>query len=562
MSGPITPDSNADAARAATAAAIAASQIQMGSTNPDDRVSSPTALLADTPRFRSSLYFDMAPFWKICRDLFSGTKAIRAYAEEYIPQNGSETAQEYVNRIQRTECFPGFQHSVKGLTGIVTRKDPVLQDDVPPRIAADLEDVDGQGSHFAVFAKNYFTDGLTVGHAGILIDVPPAPKESIGAKTLEAGKLSLKDENDLGLRAYWMLIHAENIYSARFKTIGGVVTLTQIVFHEATEESAGEFLTYTISRYRVFRCDTETDSVTWELWEDAVGASLAEPPIKIASGVVTNQIRIPFTAFYAGHRIGPLHTEPPLLDLAYSNIAHVQVLSDRRHSLHIGSVPILVFIGRPISAQQDEDGNPKTQEVGSSIGLDVPIGGDVKYVEHQGHALGATREELQDLERRMSALGLSLLQQMVRPAESAEAKRIDKTEKDAIVKSPARSWQDSMEMALQFHANYYKEPTGGSIFIDDDYEDITLDANTIKVYSDMVAANQLDLDTLYTILQNRGALPEDLDFEKIKQNIADEKAASLAEATALMKAGATQPAAGGGPTPPKPAPAPSTPPKP
>jgi hypothetical protein len=560
MSGPVTPDSNADAARQATAAAIAASQIQMGSTNPDDRISSPTALLADTPRFRSPLYYEMSPFWKICRDLFSGTKAIRAYATEYLPQYGSEIASDYVARIQRTECFPGFQHSIKGLSGIVTRKDPQLQDDVPPRIKNDLEDVDGQGTHFAVFAKRYFMDGLTVGHAGILIDVPPAPEESIGAKDIGSGKLTLLDENNLGLRVYWMLIHAENIYSARFETIDGVVTLTQIVFHEPTEEAIGFFLTYTISRYRVFRCDPETGSVTWELWEDVRGASLAEPPVKIDDGVITNQIRIPFVIFYAGHRIGPLHTEPPLLDLAYSNIAHVQVLSDRRNSLHIASVPILVFIGRPITAQVDEDGNPKTQEVGSTVGLDIPIGGDAKYVEHTGHALGATRDELQDLERRMSALGLSLLQHMVRPAESAEAKRIDKSEKDAIVKSPARSWLDSMEMGLQFHANFYKEPTGGSIFVDDDYEDVTLDSTMIKVYSDMVAANQLDLDTLYTILQNRGALPEDLDFEKIKQNIADEKAASLQEATALMKAGATSAPAGGGSIPPKPAPTP--PPKP
>jgi hypothetical protein len=110
--------------------------------------------------------------------------------------------------------------------------------------------------------------------------------------------------------------------------------------------------------------------------------------------------------------------------------------------------------------------------------------GDVKYVEHSGSALGQTREELNDLERRMSALGSVAPQQMIRPAESAEAKRIDKSEKDAVVKSPARSWVDSMEMALQFHANFYrKEPTGGSIFINDDYEDVVLDATMIKVYS-------------------------------------------------------------------------------
>lgn len=529
-----TPDSNDSAAREATARAIATSQIRAAITDPDARRTSPTAIDIDTPRFRSSLYWEMAPFWKICRDLFSGTKAVRANAEVYIPQNGSETAKDYVGRIQRTECFPGFQHSIKGLTGIVTREDPELQEDVPLRIVEEAEDIDGQGTHFAVFAKRYFMDGLITGHAGILIDVPAVEEANVG-------KLTLKEETERGLRAYWILIHAENIYSARFRTINGVITLTQIVFHESTEESAGEFATYTLSRYRVFKCDPDNDLVTWELWEDDIEGLASDPPKKISFGPVTNQTRIPFVVFYAGQRIGPLHTEPTLLDLAYSNIAHIQVLSDRRHSLHIASVPILVFVGRPLSAQMDEDGESKTQEVGSNVGLDVPIGGDVKYVEHTGSALSATREELQDIERRMSVLGLSLLQQMVRPAESAEAKRIDKSEKDAVVKSPARSWVDSMEMALQFMANYYREESGGSIFVNDDYEDVVLDSTMIKVYSDLVAADQLDLETMYTILKNRGAIPKDVDIEVVKANIEKQQAKALEQAKLLMPSVAPAP---------------------
>jgi hypothetical protein len=548
-----TPDSNADAAREATARAIAASQIRSGSTDPDQRGISPTALDFDTPRFRSALYFEMSPFWKLCRDLFAGTKAIRANSEDYLPQYGSETAKDYVARIQRTECFPGFQHSVKGLTGIVTRDDIQLQDDVPPRIVADAEDIDGQGNNLPVFAKEYFKDGLTVGHSGILIDVPPVDKERVGKKTIAEGRLTLKDEAAMGLRAYWTMIHAENIYSARFAFVNGVTTLTQIVFHEPTEEAVGDFAVFTISRYRVFRCDVDTGVVSWELWEDARDGLTSDPPVKISDGVVTNQTRIPFVVFYGGQRRGPLWSDPPLLDLAYSNIAHVQVLSDRRHSLHIASVPILVFVGRPSSAQFEADGvTPKVQEVGSNVGIDVPIDGDVKYVEHTGSALAATRDELTDLERRMSALGLSLLQQMVRPAESAEAKRIDKTEKDAVVKSPATSWADSIEMALQFHANFYREETGGSVFVNDDYEDVVMDATMIKVYSDMVAADQMDLETLYTILKNRGALPEDVDFEVVSQRIADKQAEDLKNAKLLMPSGAPAP---GQPKLPSPSPA-------
>jgi hypothetical protein len=538
----VLPDENFELARQATERAIAISGIRAASTDPDARRLSSVAFDEDSPRYRSPLYYDMAFSWKICRDLFAGTKAIRGNALEYIPQGGAETPQEYVARVQRTECFPGFQHSIKGLAGIVCRDDPELQDDVPPRIKEDAEDIDGQGTHFAVFAKQLFKDGMITGHNGILVDVPAAPKG-------RAGETTLREEQDLGLRAYWSLIHAENIYSNRFATIQGKVVLTQLVLHEATEEAIGDFLQLTVVRYRVFKCEPISGTVEWELWEED-NANPSDPPIKIDAGPVTNQIRIPFAANYSGERIGPLHTDPPLLDLAYTNIAHIQVSSDRRHSLHIASVPILVFVGRPLSAQVDGDGNPRTQAVGPNVGLDVPVGGDVKYAEHNGSALSATREELQDLERRMSALGLSLLQQMVRPAESAEAKRIDKSEKDAVVKSPARAWVDCLEMGLAFHANFYREKTGGSVFVNDDYEDITLDSTMITAYSDMVAKDQMDLETMYTILKNRGAVPEDTDIEKVKANIKAAQAETLNQATDLINATGgfnKQPA---GPTPP------------
>jgi hypothetical protein len=524
---PITPDDNFELARQATERAIAISGIMAANTDPDRRRISPTAIEEDTPRYRSPLYYEMAASWKICRDLFVGTRAIRGNALAYIPQSGAETPDEYVARIQRTECFPGFQHSIKGLAGIVCRDDPELQDDVPARIRADWEDIDGQGTHGSVFAKQLFKDGMQTGHNGILVDVPPAGEK--------AGRTTLREEQQMGLRAYWSLIHAENIYSARFATVLGKVVLTQLVLHEATEEVAGEFSTMTVVRYRVFKCEPISGTVSWELWEEDAD-NPNDPPTKSLDGPVTNQIRIPFAVNYAGERIGPLHTDPPLLDLAYTNIAHIQVSSDRRHSLHIGSVPILVFIGRPLSAQVDDDGNPKTQAVGSNIGLDVPIGGDVKYAEHSGNALGATKDELDILERRMSALGLSLLQQMTSHAESADAKRIDKSEKEAVVKSPQRAWVDCMEMALAFHANFYREATGGSIVVNDDYEDIVLDPATIKVYSDMVAADQMDIETMYTILKNRGAVPEDTDVKEVMKRIREAQAETLNQATALVNA--------------------------
>src|SRR3546814_11327266 len=54
---------------------------------------------------------------------------------------------------------------------------------------------------------------------------------------------------------------------------------------------------------------------------------------------------LPLVTVYA-ERTGYLTARPPLLDLAWLNLAHWQSSSDQRHILHVARVPILFEIGR------------------------------------------------------------------------------------------------------------------------------------------------------------------------------------------------------------------------
>lgn len=489
-------------------------------TNPDRALgmsSIQTALVTtDTPQYRVPLYHEMSSRWQICRDVFAGTEAIRANssmqgvgARVYLPQHPAEDDDEYQARVARAECFPGFQHSVKGLTSIVFRDDPEIQDDVPNEIKNQLENINGQGDHFAIFVRNAFEEAMTIGHSLILVDMPTAP--NLGRP------LTMADERAMGLRPFWSMISPEQVYSWRTEVLNGVVTLTQIVIHEQINFAAGVFAVGVMSRYRVFRFDPQTEQVSYEIWEQDVSAM----PYMAEEGVINGVNRIPIVVIYAGRRIGPLHSMPPLLDLAYANIAHTQVLCDHRYALYLASVPLLVFKGRPAAQLVNDDGTPRKTTVGPNVAIDVTETGDVKYVEHSGNALGQTRTELKDLETRMAALGLAMLQHETRAAETAEAKRIDKSEKDATIATAARSMLDAIEVALDFHAQFlgYPPGSGGSVYLDLDFNIETMDAPTMTAIISMVNSGQLSLQTMWELFMNRGVLPEDLDTEVELQRI-------------------------------------------
>jgi len=479
-------------------------------TNPDRQLGQSTIqaslVTSDTPQYKAPLYLEMFNRWEMCRDIYAGTEAIRANSaasdgKTYLPQHPAEDDDEYQARVSRAECFPGFQHSVNGLTSIVFRDDPQLMEDVPKEIVDQLENVDGAGDHFAIFARNVFQEAMTVGHSIILIDMPKAPNLQ--------RPLSVADERQFGLRPFWSRISPEQVYSWRTEVVNGVVTLTQIVIHEQLNFAAGAFAVGVMGRFRVFRFDPETGVVSYEIWEQEMSAL----PVRVEDGFIRGVNRIPIVVIYAGKRLGPLHSFPPLLDLVYANISHTQVLCDHRYALYLASVPLLVFKGRPAAQLVNDDGTPKKTTIGPNVAIDVTETGDVKYVEHSGSALGETRKELKDLETRMAALGLSMLQHETRQAETAEAKRIDKSEKDATIATAARSLLDGLEICLDFHAQFlgYPPGSGGSVEMDLDFDIERLDAQTMTAVITMVSNGQLSLQTMWELFMNRGVLPEDMD---------------------------------------------------
>ena len=444
----------------------------------------------------------------LVRDLAEGPDRVRDKAQTYLPKAPGEDAQNYRVRLARSVFFNAFGQTVRGLTGFVFRRDPVMGDDVPPAIRDHAENIDNAGTHIDVFLRERLQDDLTAGHGAILIDFPDAD-----AELAEGENPTLADEE--GLRPYWIPINKDNILSWRTVIEDGRTILTQAVLKECTSVSDGLFGEKEQVRYRVLWRDPALDP--------PVGFNLLEITkdkhvIEVDSGYYRNQTEIPLVEVISSGRRGMFDSNPPLVDLAHLNVAHYQQWSDYATAIHKTNVPIFVTIG--VEEMQDAGGNKVV--LGPNAGLALPLGGDAKYVSHDGAALGESQKSLDDLTRNMAALGLSMLSPDKKAADNstATARRIDKASSDSALAVTARGLQDAAERCLKIHANYMGLPGGGSIKINRDFENLVLTPAEIMAMAGLVADGNLSQESLWDMLIEGNVLPSDFDKDEELARIA------------------------------------------
>jgi len=433
------------------------------------------------PDYHNPAYDAMNPAWQIVSDVSGGTARMRDKGATYLPQEPAEKPDAYNRRKNRSVFFNAYSRTRDALVGMVFKSDPELQDDVPEKIKKDLENVDLAGSHFDVFAKELFGDAFE-GHAFILVDMQPKLPEGS----------TLADEQAAGRRPFWVKYKASQALNWRTSNINGETVLSQITFEEKTTEPKGKFGQEEVCRYRVFRL--EDGIVKWELYRRTKAEGATQETIALEKEGVTTLERIPVTVVY-GNRTGMLTSTPPLLDLAYLNIAHWQEYSDYRNILHVAQVPILLRKG----ATSDQ----QAVEVGVGSVVDVPDEGDLKWCEHSGKAIESGRTELQDLEQRMALMGVSMLAQKTDANITATEIRSNNLQESSDLSTMARSLQDAIEEALGFHAAYYGIDDGGSVKLGVAESDLTLDAQMITALITAVNSQPplLTAETFLQILQ-------------------------------------------------------------
>ena len=104
---------------------------------------------------------------------------------------------------------------------------------------------------------------------------------------------------------------------------------------------------------------------------------------------------IPLVTIYSG-KTDNLVSKPPLLDIAYLNLAHFQRQADLIHSLHVASQPMLVMEGY--------DDQTKDLAISVNYAMATQPGNKIYYVEPASSAFDAQSAEIKELQMQMATL--------------------------------------------------------------------------------------------------------------------------------------------------------------
>jgi hypothetical protein len=420
----------------------------------------------------STAWYAQEPHWILIEDLMSGTYGMRKKHRRYLPQEPRELDESYDNRLARSVCPPYYQRLERMLAGMLTRK-PVRLDDTADIIREQLFDVDMLGNDLNVWTYETARKMIRYGHIGVLVDAPA-------------------DGNG---RPYWVSYTPRDILGWRTEAEDGQQVLTQLRLLEYVTEPDGEYGEKTVEQIRVltpgeYQLHRKQDSGEFELVDEGT-TSLSE---------------IPFSVAYSG-RVGHMESRPPLEDIAELNLKAYQIQSDLDNQLHISAVPMLAFYGFPSSAEE--------VSAGPGEAIAFPAEGRAEYIEPDGKSFDYQFRRLEQLAAQINELGLSAVLGQKLSAETAEAKRIDRSQGDSTMMVIAQNMQDMIDNCLQYHAQYLGGSTApGSCLVNRDFLGSRLEPQDVQSLLQLYTAGTITQETLLQNLADGEVLGDDFNVEE------------------------------------------------
>lgn len=420
----------------------------------------------------NSAWANMEPHWILIEDLMGGTYEMRRKHRRYLPQEPREQDESYDNRLARSVCPPYYQRLERMLAGMLTRK-PVRLEEVSDTVREQLFDVDLQGNDLNIWTYELGRKMVRYGHAGVLVDAPAAGENG---------------------RPYWVTYTPRDILGWRTEMSDGAQKLSQLRLMERIVVPDGEYGEKQVEQIRVltpgaFELHQRGDNASWKVVEEGT----------------TSLDEIPFSVAYA-NRVGMFESRPPMEDIAELNLKTYQIQSDLDNMLHISGVPMLAFYGFPTAAEE--------VSAGPGEAIAFPADGRAEYIEPAGKSYESQFKRLEQLAGQINELGLSAVLGQKLSAETAEAKRIDRSQGDSTMMVIAQQVQDTIDNCLRFHAEYLNIPQVGNCYVNRDFVGARLEPTDQLALLQTYTAGVISQKTLLEQLANGDVLGDDFEVEE------------------------------------------------
>ena len=450
----------------------------------------------DSPFTRTRAVLDMMKGWEIMKAVTEGTEYLRENSEAFLPLEPREDYDAYLARVNRSVFSPFTQRLIRAATGLVLRKPITLTGD-PYWTEMFKMDVDGCKSDLDEYARRVLMCSLTYGQSHILVDYP-AP----------SGALSLAEERQQNRRPYWIEVDPTNLYGWRLDRESNYGNLIQARIAEKAVLPDGQFGEKVFDqirviepgRYRVFRKKEQIEEM-YDVSDNSVTGNFemgsADKDYQQVESGNFSLGEIPLVTVYSG-KTENLVSKPPLLDIAYLNLAHFQRQADLIHSLHVASQPMLVMEGY--------DDQTKDLAISVNYAMATQPGNKVYYVEPASSAYDAQSAEIKELQMQMATLGISTLSQQKFVAESADARRLDRVDTNSMLAMVSMELEQKLQKAFNLSAEYVGiEPPEVKISRDFDIE--RLIGQDITALTSLFDQQVIDREEFRDILVQGEVLP-------------------------------------------------------
>lgn len=390
--------------------------------------------------------------WETMNAVVSSSSYLRRAHSKYLIQEAEEGDRAYAARVGRSVLSPYTARLADNAAGLILRRPIEFVEGDEFWSEEFANNVDGIGSNLNEYARRQLLSALLYGHSATLVDYP-----QVQARTL-------REERQAAAMPYWIHVAPQQILGWRQASRVPSSPLTQLRLLETQQIPEGEYgskyeevvRVLEPGRYKVVTADGEV---------------VEEGNYSLG--------RIPISVTYAC-RTGLLTSCPPLLDIAYLNIAHYQRQADYMHALHVAAMPTMVL----------EGWDKEKITAGVNVALATEPGNKIYYVEADSSSFEAQAAFLDRLEKQMSNLGISKLLGQKMVGEAAEAKRLDQQQANSLLATISMELESTLNDSLAMSAEYMGRPAP-KISLHRDFDMHRLGGDEVRTLSELLDKGQI-----------------------------------------------------------------------
>lgn len=429
--------------------------------------------------------------WDKVMHCLQGEDVIKEQGSRYLPQPSAMDINMYNSYKQRASFYSVAERTLRGMTGMIFRKDPVVK--LPSVLDPMVKSCSNEAMPLQMFIEEVTREVISMGRYGVLLDMPRSAT--------------------VGTTPHFVPYTAVNITNWQEEFINGMKVLTSLTVRDSV---FGDYSIEKESWMELSLIDGIYNAKRYEIALDADGRRLpvqVEHTVPFINGKPLNFI--PFV-FFNPYDLRPEPSKPPFIDLCNMNLAHYRNSADYEHALFLTAQPTPWIAGTITEAD-------KPRSIGSGTIWYLEENAKAGMLEFTGKGLEAQRMAMQDKEDRMASLGARMIKDSTRVQEKAETARLRARGETSLVLDSLQTVEMGIELLLRWAADWMAgDMNEVEIVLNRDFVDARLDANMLMAIVKTWQLGAISRDTMHDNLQQGEIMRMDRTAEEEKDLIDDE----------------------------------------